>query len=907
MDLGLPSVWHAFTTTECADVTIRYCGTSPAFTTTWNWLAVTCPADALVNATSFNTTDCGNGNKTLFFADLPAGTYYLPVLNEPVSGTNGPYNIAVSTAACGGFPINDLCTNVSAQDIGMNATLTFTGNNTGASFAGDAVPGSVMDLGLPSVWHAFTLSECANVTIRYCGTTPAFGNTWNWLALSCPADGLVNASSFNNTDCGNGNKTLFFSALAAGTYYLPVLNDPFNDAQGPYSITVSTAICPGSTPSNDLCTNVVAQDLSLGGSLTFTGDNTGATFAGDAVPGSVMDLGLPSVWHAFTTTECMDVRIRYCGIAPAFGNTWNWLAQNCPANALVNASSFNTTDCGDGNKTLNFDQLPAGTYYLPVLLDPFSDAQGPYSILVETGTCGGVPVNDLCTSVSAQTLAMGGSLTFSGDNTGATFPGDAAPGSAMDLGLASVWHAFTIAECADVVVSYCGITPAFANTWNWLTTTCPAELMVNASSFNDTTCIDGNKTIYFNDLPAGTYYLPILADPFSGTVGSYSVLVSAEPCSSLPPNDLCSNVQPEVLPTGGSLTFSGNNTNATFEGDAVPGSMMDLGLPSVWHAFTTNTCTDVTVSYCGIEPAFGNTWNWLARNCPAQNLVNATSFETNSCNDGNKTLYFTGLPPGTYYLPVLTDPFAGSEGPYSITVSAEQCSGVPINDLCTSLTQPVPVVLGSPVTFTGNNAGATLQNDAVPGSVIHQLGLPNVWHYFTLPECAALMVEYCGTDPAFSNVWSLLATSCPANAVLLSTSNNSVDCGDGNRTAYYEQVPVGNYYLPVLSDSFSGSVGPYSVTVTATNSCTVPVSGMDADWSVVVGPGSDLYLRTGTLNGILDWQLMDTAGRLLRTSSVQATPGETQVLHVGTDMVPGVYLLQIVHASGRSAKRLFIP
>ncbi|MCL4281426.1 MAG: hypothetical protein KJZ58_04095, partial [Flavobacteriales bacterium] len=43
----------------------------------------------------------------------------------------------------------------------------------------------------------------------------------------------------------------------------------------------------------------------------------------------------------------------------------------------------------------------------------------------------------------------------------------------------------------------------------------------------------------------------------------------------IPPNDLCANITPEALPTGSTLTFTGDNTNATFAGDSEPGTLLD--------------------------------------------------------------------------------------------------------------------------------------------------------------------------------------------------------------------------------------------------------------------------------------------------------------------------------------------
>src|SRR5688572_4147249 len=55
----------------------------------------------------------------------------------------------------------------------------------------------------------------------------------------------------------------------------------------------------GGGPSNDDCSGATAQALAVGGSLTFSGNNTGATV-------DISDGGTDYifVWHAFTTTEC---------------------------------------------------------------------------------------------------------------------------------------------------------------------------------------------------------------------------------------------------------------------------------------------------------------------------------------------------------------------------------------------------------------------------------------------------------------------------------------------------------------------------------------------------------------------------------------------------------------------------
>ncbi|MBP7450185.1 MAG: hypothetical protein KA817_09110, partial [Flavobacteriales bacterium] len=48
-----------------------------------------------------------------------------------------------------------------------------------------------------------------------------------------------------------------------------------------------------------------------------------------------------------------------------------------------------------------------------------------HGLAAEPPVLGSAPVNDLCTSVTPGSLEIGATLTFNGDNTDATFAGDA--------------------------------------------------------------------------------------------------------------------------------------------------------------------------------------------------------------------------------------------------------------------------------------------------------------------------------------------------------------------------------------------------------------------------------------------------------------------------------------------------
>ncbi|MEO8069237.1 MAG: T9SS type A sorting domain-containing protein [Flavobacteriales bacterium] len=526
---GAPVVWHAFTTTQCTNITVSYCGQAPVWANTFGVLATTCPGNTVIFPSSFNTTDCLDGNTTYILNQVAAGTYYLPVLNDPGNNSSGPYSIAVSATGCGPTQGSDLCVAVVPDALAGGSTLTFTGDNTNATATNDFVSGSPF-AGAPVVWHAFTLSSCADVTVSYCGLAPTWNNTLGILSTDCPADSLIFLSGSDNTSCGDGNITYFFNGLDAGTYYLPVLRDAGNNAIGPYSIEVSAEDCPNNQGS-DFCSQVIPLALANGTSLTFTGDNTNATPTADFVIASPF-AGAPVVWHAFTTSECADVTVAYCGLAPTWSNTLGILTTDCPGDNIIFLSSSNTTACGDGNVTYNFDELPAGTYYLPVLLDAGNNAIGPYSIEVSAENCPSTQGSDVCGDVIPELLPPTGTYTFTGDNTNATPFGDWAAGNPFS-GAPVAWHAFIVDQCEDLSISFCGQVPAWGGQFGILSPDCPADSIIFPSNFNTSDCGDGNVTYNYDELAAGTYYFPVVLNAGQNSVGAYTLTLTTVSCSPL--------------------------------------------------------------------------------------------------------------------------------------------------------------------------------------------------------------------------------------------------------------------------------------------------------------------------------------------------------------------------------------
>lgn len=592
---------------------------------------------------------------------------------------------------------NDNCALAVAQNLSVGGSITLSGNNSTATATNDFVVGSIY-AGSPVYWVKFTTTQCANVSVAFCGQSPAWAGPFAILANTCPADVLVNANMSNISDCGDGNVTFFFSLLPAGTWSFPVLNNPGAGMSGPFNLTVSATAC---AVNNDLCSDLTPQTLLSGSSLNFSADNSGATSLNDFDASSPY-FGSPVFWHAFTTTGCNTVSVNYCAQNPAWTNVFQVLFTECPGLQTVQPNGGNTTDCGNGNATFFFNELPAGTYYLPVLADGGSGSIGAYTIAVSAVGCS----SDLCTSVTPQPVASGTTISFNSNNSAATSANDFDVSSPY-FGSPVTWHAFTTDGCNTVTVDYCAQNPAWTNVFQVLFTDCPGLQTVQPSSGNYTDCGNGNATFVFNSLAAGTYYIPVLADAGSGSIGAYTIDVTAVACPVS--YDLCSSVPDQTLAAGGTLVFTANNAGAGSTDDWAVGSIY-TGSPVNWHRFTTAVCMDVTMHYCSTSPGWNNAFGFLANSCPADVLTNFFSFDQTSCGNGNLTYIFNDLPAGTWYLPVLNDASNGASGPYTITVFSQECN-IGLDETATLdwSVFPNPSEGGFNLTYGGASTMATIE------------------------------------------------------------------------------------------------------------------------------------------------------------------------------------------------------
>ena len=350
----------------------------------------------------------------------------------------------------------------------------------------------------------------------------------------------------------------------------------------------------GTGPANDECANaepITVVDLNDCGQLASAGDNTEATESmGD--PGcDGTNVGYADVWYSFNSGTYGTVVIT---LTPDTSMT-DWV--------------FVVYEGCDSALEISCNVLPEGP--VPVTVTPGAD----YSVRVYSNLQygdGGLftlcvaadntppPANDACVDVTAGPLSIGAPLAVTGNNAGATITNDEAQEGT--LGFPAVWEAFNLTDsCADVTVALCGTTPTFNNYFVVLSPDCPLDtataIFANTESFGD--CSDGNVTLTFRGLGAGTYYYPVLS-ALGQAYGPYAITFTAVVCAQAPANDDCAGAFVLVADTA-CVPVAGTTLLATQSQPADScNNYLGVADDDVWYQFVA-TSTDMTISVQGGE------------------------------------------------------------------------------------------------------------------------------------------------------------------------------------------------------------------------------------------------------------------------------------------------------------------
>lgn len=549
-------------------------------------------------------------------------------------------------------------------------------------------------------------------------------------------------------------------------------------------LTLALLICQsfstrlwGQAPINDNCEDVTPTELTNGTPVTFTGTTVGATTS----PAETVIIGNRTVvWEAVTITgECNTLTISYCGTPAATNVGMNsFITKSCTATAAerIFYQNYDFSSCSDGKVTLYWHNLPAGTYYIPVITDLADSTPGEYTMNVLSEDCPPPSPNDNCTDVVPTALTNGTPVTLTGTTVGAT----ATPEETALFGSPVVWEAVTLTgSCNNLTFDFCGSDPAITPYFNMLKvylTSC-TDTSYTTGIADNTSCPGTYElgTVRFYDLPAGTYYIPILAR--YSNLGEYTMNVLSEDCPVIPENDDCENA---IAITCGD-TITGSTTGASDSG----------GNPAkdVFYTYTGDGTEEfVTLSLCGSNY---DTYIRIFSDC---SLTEEIASNDNFCGSQSQ-VSFTSDGTSTYV--IMVEGAGSAFGDFEMNIACETTE-IPANDNCADA-----IALSCGDTETGSTGFATDSGGNTTPDVFYSYTGDGTPELVTVSLCGSLYNTYLRvfddctlTNEIAANITSL---SCPGKSELSFVS-------DGTST--YIIMVEGTIYPPALSK------GAYEITLT---------------------------------------------------------------------------------------------
>lgn len=337
--------------------------------------------------------------------------------------------------------------------------------------------------------------------------------------------------------------------------------------------------------------------------------------------------------------------------------------------------------------------------------------------------------------------------------------------------------------------------------------------------------------------------------PVSSGNSSTGASSSSGSASLLPPvNDLCTSVTPLPIAPNSSATFSGNTIDASPEVDGPTGATV----PVVWEAFSLSEyCSSVTLELCGSESILSIAYTVLYVSCDGFAVPSAT-FNWDDCGDGNPTLIFENLYPGTYYYPVVGAFSQGEStvtpGPYTLQVTTSSTLGCTPTPLPNCEDQPlINLEAEDLVVVNGSTIGIAIDPDFA--------SFPVVWYQIELTGlCNDLEFSFCGSSSSISTIYATLYSDCSSSENFEEVAEGSAvwtPCGAGGinlPTVSISGLEPGLYYYPVAG------VSPveYEMQVSVT-SCFVPPNDLceDAE-NTVLSEGVPSIISGNTTNATPD-------------------------------------------------------
>lgn len=297
------------------------------------------------------------------------------------------------------------------------------------------------------VWYLFELTEPSGIEIITSAVTSNDSHIALYEVSGCESDTPIYTELYCSEDISGADwmSYIITEELAAGTYYVHC--GTWNNSWGKYSVWVNT-VEPIVLPPNNECVGATISPVIVDGfSTNVSGNGTNAT--------DENFMGAAHVWEAFSIDTCADVSIDFCSSNPIPDIIFSSLFDECPFENIFQSGELQSADCADGNQAMIYTNLPAGTYYYPVVAETSLGGFEEYTMNITATTCSTVPQPDTCT------IWLGGPYgDFNSEFGGAPFPDTAGVCPIYTLDVISIWasesyEVFDFQEGIEYAVSVC--------------------------------------------------------------------------------------------------------------------------------------------------------------------------------------------------------------------------------------------------------------------------------------------------------------------------------------------------------------------------------------------------------------------------------------------------------------------
>lgn len=284
-------------------------------------------------------------------------------------------------------------------------------------------------------WRCISCSTipCSETTITL-NMLDTYGDGWNGANMSIintNSDEVIGTYTLTSGYAGTQSICLpdgcYRAVLSAGNFpseigwSLVTGTTTIASASAPTAAPFNTTFTIGSAscipPSNNECSAATVVNLGANANQTFSGSSSGST-NDPAIFGANSEYS--QTWlQIIVPCGGMNVSLNYCNNPVLRNNAYINLFTNCSTNpGLISATNFNYTNCPNGSVTLNWENLPEGIYYYPLLQNDLLWA-GNYTVNV-IGTPLIAPSVAPTTIIGNNTICQGENTTLlvSGGNTG---------------------------------------------------------------------------------------------------------------------------------------------------------------------------------------------------------------------------------------------------------------------------------------------------------------------------------------------------------------------------------------------------------------------------------------------------------------------------------------------------------